>query len=90
MKAANKYYKVTAARHEYLGERYFRYNDLSETVTQVCLTCGDIKRGKSNTYGIYVIHKMTLFSNYLAPGYLEQISKREFDKQFKKVVIALA
>lgn len=80
------YYKVRKERHDYLGERYFRYNNDSETCVQVCIFSGDVKKGKSNTFGIYVIHKMTLFANYLAPGYVEPCTKREFDKHFNKCV----
>lgn len=82
----DQYYKVKKERLEYLGERFFRFNHSSEKVVQVCLTCGDVKKGKSNTFGIYLIHKMTLFSNYLAPNYIEPCTKKQFDNQFDKVV----
>lgn len=84
-----QYFKVTAARFQYLGERYFRYDFQSDICTQICKTVGDIKKGKSNTFGIYLINKVTFFGNYLGPGYLQPISKAEFTKQFDQVVEAL-
>lgn len=76
----DQYYKVKKKRQEYLGERYFKFNHNAEKVVQVCITCGDVKKGKSNTFGVYVIHKMTLFSNYLAQNYIEPCSKKEYKK----------
>ena len=85
----NQYYRVKEGRVEYLGERYFRFNNHSEKVVQICLTCGDIKKGKSNNFGIYLISKLTLFSNYMAMNYLEPCTKKQFDKQFEKVAFML-
>jgi len=82
----NKYFKVKKERTEYLGERYFKFNFNTEKAVQVCITCGDVKKGKSNTFGVYLICKMTLFSNYLAPSYIEPCTKKEFNKQFDRVV----
>lgn len=82
----DQFYKVRNEKQEYCGERYFRFNFMAEKAVQVCITCGDIKKGKSNTFGIYLIHKITLFSNYLNMGYLEPITKKEYEKQFQKVV----
>ena len=82
----DQYYKVKPERQEYLGDRYFRFNHSSEKVVQACFTCGDVKKGKSNTFGIYLIHRITLYSNYLAVGYLEPCTKKEFEKQFDKIV----
>ena len=56
-----------------------------DKVLQVCTSCGDVKKGKSNTFGIYLIHRMTFFGNYLACGYLIQITKKIYDKQFELV-----
>lgn len=82
----DQYFKVKQERKEYLGERYFKFNFNSEKVVQVCLTVGDVKKGKSNTFGVYLVHKMTLFSNYLAPNYIEPCTRKEYERQFKKVV----
>lgn len=89
MSYSYEYYKVNPNRSEYLGERYFKFSHEVEKVVQICLTCGDVKKGKSNTFGIYLIHKMTLYSNYLATGYLLPCTKREYEKQFKKVLVML-
>lgn len=86
---AIQYYKVVSARHQYLGDRYFRYDYDSEICTQICKTVGDIKKGKSNTYGIYLISKLTFFGNYLGPGYIMPIPKSEFTKHFNEVFEAL-
>lgn len=86
MNETTQYFKIRQSRVEYLGERYFKFNNDSEKVVQVCITCGDVKKGKSNTFGVYLISKMTLFSNYMAPQYVEPVSKKEYEKQFKKVV----
>lgn len=86
---AVQYFKVTAARFPYLGERYFRYDFQAEICTQICKTVGDIKKGKSNTYGVYLINKVTFFGNYLGPGYLQLISKAEYTKHYNEVMEAL-
>lgn len=86
---AIQYFKVTASRHQYLGDRYFRYDYDSEICTQICKTVGDIKKGKSNTYGVYLISKLTFFGNYLGPGYIEVITKAEFTKHFNQVIEAI-
>ena len=82
---SDQYFKVKKERIEYLGERYFKFNYNTEKVIQVCLTVGDVKKGKSNTYGVYLIHRMTFFSNYLATSYIEPCTKNEYEKQFNKV-----
>jgi len=82
----DQFYKTIPSRHEYIGERYFRFNNNSEKVVQVCTFTGDVKKGKSNTFGVYLIHKMTFLCNYLAVGYCEQITEAQYKKQFKKVI----
>lgn len=83
---ANQYLKVKADRIEFLGERYFQFNWESEKVVQVCFSIGDIKRGKSHTFGIYLITKMSFVSNYFAMNYVEPCTKAEYKKQFDKVL----
>lgn len=79
--------KVRKERQGYLGNRYFRFSYDSQTVVQVCLNVGEtVKRGKANNVGVYVIHKMTLFSNYLAMDYTEPCSKKEYESKFNEVV----
>jgi len=87
--AKDRYYKTRKERHEYIGERYFRVNMDVDKIVQVCITNGDIKKGKSNTFGVYLIHKLTFFSNYAAMNYVEEITQKEYYKQFKKVFKAL-
>jgi len=86
----DKFFKIKSERIEYLGERYFRFNSNSEKTIQVCLATGDVKKGKSNTFGIYLISKMTFFSNYYAQSYIQEITKKEYEKNFKKVMFMLS
>lgn len=88
-KTTDKYFKINPTRHEYLGERYFRFDPDSEKVVQVCLTVGEVKKGKSNTFGIYLIGRMTFFSNYYAMNYAIECTKKEYDKHFNKVLFML-
>lgn len=89
IKAATQYFKVVSTREQYLGKRFFRYNYQSEICTQIGVSFGDIKKGKSNNFGIYLISKLTFFGNYLGPGYLQVITKKEWDKQFEDILTAL-
>lgn len=85
-----QYYKVKKERQEYLGCRVFKVNFSFEEITQVCFSMGEVKKGKSNTPGIYFIHRLTFFSNYFSMGYVEPITKKEYEKYFKKVLIILS
>jgi len=81
-----QYFKVKPEREEYLGRRYFRLNYEDSKTVEVCISCGDTKKGKSNTFGIYLITKLTFLSNYFATGYILPCSKKEFDEQFDSTV----
>ncbi len=83
-----EHYKVKKERWDYLGVRYFRVNFNSESVTQICVDTGDVKKGKSNAFGVYLISKQTFFGNYFG-RYVDKCSKAEYDKIFKKIVKAL-
>ena len=83
----DQYFQVRKEKREYLGERYFRFNWDAEKVVQVCLNNGsEFRRGKTNTIGVYLIHKMTLMSNYMAMNYVEPVTKAKFDKKFMEAV----
>ena len=79
------YYRVGDARIGYLGERYFKFNPTTNKVIQVCANVGEVKKGKGNTFGVYLIHKLTFFSNYLAMGYVMQITKEEYEFHFNRI-----
>lgn len=79
------YYKIKKNRRDFLGERYFKYNDFAEKVIQVCVHPGDVKKGKSNTFGIYLIHRLTFLSNYFK-YYIQPCTKAEYNKNFNKVL----
>ncbi len=81
-----EYYKTSENRWDYLGLRYFKFNNISDNTVQVCVTTGDVKKGKSNTFGVYLIAKMTFLTNYYMQPYVEKCSKREYEKAFKKVI----
>lgn len=77
-------------RREYLGLRFFKWSIHSDTVIQIVKTSGEMKRGRGNLYGVYLISRQTLFSNYVALAYAVPCSKREFQNAFKQVVENLA
>jgi hypothetical protein len=82
-----QYLKVKKDKQEYLGIRYFKFCVDVDKVVQVCLSVGsDVKKGKANTMGVYMIHRMTLFSNYMAMNRLQTCTKSEFEKNFEKVI----
>jgi len=85
----DQYFKVIDSRQDYLGERYFRFNIHSEKIVQICKGVGEIKKGKSNTFGIYLVHRMTFMANYLSMGYLEPITKARYNKEFKQTILML-
>ena len=85
-----QYFKVKKDRQEYLGERYFKVDFTSDSVIQACIQCGEVKRGKGNYFGVYLIGKLTFFSNYLAQSYVEQITKQEYEKHLKKTIKLLS
>lgn len=85
----DQYYKVSSSRNEYLGVRYFRFNPNSEHTIQVVLYAGESKKGKGNTFGVYLISRLTFFTNYLAMGYAEPCKRSEYDVSFNKVIEAL-
>lgn len=80
------YFRIKDERKDYLGDRYFRMNLTSDTVTTIHMGGVDTKRGKSNNIGVYFISKMTFVSNYMAMNYIEPITKNEWNKHFEKIV----
>lgn len=79
--------KVRKERQEYLGVRYFKFNYDSQTVIQICVNVGaTVKKGKANNVGVYMIHRMTLFSNYMAMDYTEPCSKKEYESKFNEII----
>ena len=78
------YFKIKKEKQEYHGVRYFKHIDYCDKVVQVCIFNGDVKKGKSNTFGVYLIARLTFLTNYLAMGYAVICTKREYDKNFDK------
>lgn len=85
-----KYYRITKRHRDYKGDRFFRVSRKSDNCINVLSKAGDPGRGRNNCPGIYVIGWLTFLSNYLAPGYVEQCSKVEYEEHFKKVVNLLS
>lgn len=85
------YFKIKPNHEEWLGERYFRVDfDLEEAkITQVVVKTGERKKGRANTFGILLIHKLTFLSNYFSTGYVTLTTKNTFNKKFDFVVKAL-
>jgi len=86
----DQYFKIVANRKEYLGDRYFRFTMYSSKVIQVCTSVGETKKGKSNTFGVYLIDRTTFFTNYYSMGYIEPVTKAEYMKKFKAVIDMLS
>lgn len=82
-----KYYKVTSDREKYLGKRYFKFDSASQICIQVVCAIGEISgRGKSNMMGVYMIHKVTFYGNYLGCGYVDEVPQKEYEDAFEEIV----
>jgi len=84
-KTTFEYFKIIKDRQDYLGVRFFKVQYGSEFVTQVCVDCGDVKKGKANTFGVYLITSNTFFSNY-AGRYVEKCSAKKYNEMFDRMV----
>lgn len=83
------YFKIIPKHIEYKGMRYFKFSYDNEKCLELCLSCGEVKRGRSNTVGIFFIDRATFFANYLAMNYVMPCTKNDFDKNFNKIVSLL-
>jgi hypothetical protein len=81
-----EYFRVCAERRDYKGDRYFKVDWQSDKVVQVCIHHGEIKAGRTNSFGVTLIHRLTFTSNYLAYRYVKHCSKEEYEKKFNEVV----
>ncbi len=72
--------------HPVRGVRMFRVNDRTDTAIQIVLNAGEVKKGRGNNIGIYVVDRMTIFSNYGYGNYLKPTDKKSWDKAFKLVI----
>lgn len=87
----HQYYKVKKDRQDYKGNRYFKFSPDSEKVIQVCVHPGEEKKGRTNSYGVYLIHRLTFLTNYFLgfESYVELCTKKEYEKAFNQIVEAL-
>lgn len=83
------FYKVVKERQEYKGVRYFRFDGISEKVVQVTVNSGEQKKGRPAMFGVGLIARMSFLTNYLAMGYVEKCSKKEYETKFDFVVSML-
>lgn len=81
-----QYFKTKKERFDYLGNRYFRVDYNASVCLQICLSSGDVKKGKANNFGVYLIGKLTFFTNYAAQSYVEPCTKKEFEKKFNLMI----
>ena len=81
-----QYYRIIKRQREYRGIRFFKFTLSSQSVIQVCVSEGEIKKGKGHSMGIVLIHSMTFLSNYLAPGAVELCRRDEYERAFVKTV----
>lgn len=79
-----EYFRVKKERREYKGDRYFKVDYETDKVIQICLSGGEEgRKGRSKNLGIYMINKVSFFTNYLGLSYAEKSTKREFDRKFE-------
>lgn len=83
------YYKVVKARQDYKGIRYFKFDPMAEKVIQVVVNQGEQKKGRANLFGVGLISRITFLCNYLSLGYVETVTKKEYDKKFSEVFTML-
>lgn len=82
-----KYYKYEG----YKGNRFFKINDLanfpeSETVIQVCVSPGAIKKGRGHCMGIYMIRRTTMLSNFVFLSEFMECTKDEYETAKEQVL----
>lgn len=82
--------QVVENRRDYLGERYFQFDYMADKVVQVTLAMGREQRGRANTPGVYLISRLTFFTNYVAMGYTEPITQAVYEQKFKQAVTIIA
>lgn len=84
------YFEIDKARQDYKGVRFFKVDAFSDTIIQVVLHAGEMKRGRGHHLGIMVISKINWYANYLAMGYAIPSTKKRFEMVFKEVIKLLS
>jgi hypothetical protein len=82
----HQYFRIRKDRQDYKGQRYFKFDPMSEKVVQICVSSGEEKKGRTNSFGVYLIHRLTFFANYLALKYAEPCEKEEYEEEFERIV----
>lgn len=83
---SDQYYKVVAGKTDWLGIRFFRFNPNCDHTVQAVLFEGDVKKGRSNSFGVYLISRVTFLTNYMAMGYVQPCLKAEYNRSFDKII----
>lgn len=70
------------------GIRYFHLSDTCHKVIQVCVDPGELKKGRTNCIGVYLIDRMTMMGNYayFANPSFKPCSKKEYNAAMNKVL----
>jgi hypothetical protein len=80
-----QYFQIKKDKQEYAGERYFQMSFDSDTVLQICAKSSpQLRKGRANNMGVYLINRLTLLSNYFS--YIEPCTKRKFESEFDKMI----
>lgn len=82
-----KYYKYDGHK----GLRYFKLDGSkefpeSEKCIQVCVSSGEVKKGRMACIGIYITRKTTMNNNYAFLSQMKECTKREFNAAKNKIL----
>lgn len=82
-----KYYKYDGHK----GLRYFKLDGSkefpeSEKCIQICVSSGEVKKGRMACIGIYITRKTTMNNNYAFLSQMKECTKREFNAAKNKIL----
>ena len=78
-----EYFRVKKQYHECRGEKYFCHYEFSDKVVQICFSYGNMKKGRTNSVGIYTIHLTSFMNSYNQGKYLEYVTPSQFKSAFR-------
>jgi hypothetical protein len=83
----DRYYKYDGHK----GLRFFKLQGSlefpeSEKCIQVCVSSGEVKKGRMACIGIYITRKTTMQNNYQFMSAMQECTKKEFEAAKKKVL----
>lgn len=80
------YYTIQKKYQYFKGDRYFKVDRQSPYCVQVCLSAGDMKKGRGSTYGIYIVSRITFIGNFLSCRYVVECKKEVYDQAFAEAL----